>query len=164
MYKNGTGNDKQRKDAENRMLGPYRNFAQAIITFCRLTSKHRNALSMFPGPSFTCTFWHVEYYKSCHKITVVFFYGIAKLAFSDENVGFNSGFFQMTSLNWHKATKIETDISNPNSKWTKWQEQQIIVSHVLILGPSSTMVLILSCVWMWPVRVTKQHSGTIHPS
>ena len=149
MYKKGAENDKQGKDAGNRTLCLYRNFSQAIITFCRLTSKHRNALSMFPGgvhPSFTCTFWHVEYYKSCHEITVVFFHGIAKLAFSDENVGYNSGFFQTISLNWYKATKIETDISNPNSKSTKWQKQQIIVSHVLIPGPSSTMVLILSCV------------------
>ena len=30
MYKEGTGNDKQRKDAGNRMLCPYRNFSQAI--------------------------------------------------------------------------------------------------------------------------------------
>ena len=31
MYKKGTGNDKQRKDAGNRMLCAYRNFSQAII-------------------------------------------------------------------------------------------------------------------------------------
>ena len=30
MYKKGTGNDKQRKDAGNRTLCPYRNFSQAI--------------------------------------------------------------------------------------------------------------------------------------
>ena len=30
MYKKGTGNDKQGKDAENRTLCPYRNFSQAI--------------------------------------------------------------------------------------------------------------------------------------
>ena len=30
MYKKGTGNDKQGKDAGNRMLCPYRNFSQAI--------------------------------------------------------------------------------------------------------------------------------------
>ena len=29
-YKKGTGNDKQRKDAGNRTLCPYRNFSQAI--------------------------------------------------------------------------------------------------------------------------------------
>ena len=31
MYKKGVGNDKQRKDAGNRTLCPYRNFSQAII-------------------------------------------------------------------------------------------------------------------------------------
>ena len=31
MYKKGAGNDKQRKDAGNRTLCPYRNFSQAII-------------------------------------------------------------------------------------------------------------------------------------
>ena len=31
MYKKGTGNDKQGKDAGNRTLCPYRNFSQAII-------------------------------------------------------------------------------------------------------------------------------------
>ena len=30
MYKKGAGNDKQGKDAGNRMLCPYRNFSQAI--------------------------------------------------------------------------------------------------------------------------------------
>ena len=30
MYKKGTGNDKQGKDAGNRTLRPYRNFSQAI--------------------------------------------------------------------------------------------------------------------------------------
>ena len=30
MYKKGSGNDKQGKDAGNRMLCPYRNFSQAI--------------------------------------------------------------------------------------------------------------------------------------
>ena len=30
MYKKGTGNDKQRKDAGNRTICPYRNFSQAI--------------------------------------------------------------------------------------------------------------------------------------
>ena len=30
MYKKGTGNDKQGKDAQNRTLCPYRNFSQAI--------------------------------------------------------------------------------------------------------------------------------------
>ena len=30
MYKKGAGNDKQRKDAGNRKLCPYRNFNQAI--------------------------------------------------------------------------------------------------------------------------------------
>ena len=30
MYKKGTGNDKQGKDAGNRTLVPYRNFSQAI--------------------------------------------------------------------------------------------------------------------------------------
>ena len=30
MYKEGTGNDKQGKDAGNRTLCPYRNFSQAI--------------------------------------------------------------------------------------------------------------------------------------
>ena len=30
MYKKGTGNDKQEKDAGNRTLCPYRNFSQAI--------------------------------------------------------------------------------------------------------------------------------------
>ena len=32
MYKKGTGNDKQGKDAGNRTTCPYRNFSQAIIT------------------------------------------------------------------------------------------------------------------------------------
>ena len=32
MYKKGTGNDKQGKDAGNRTLCPYRNFSQAITT------------------------------------------------------------------------------------------------------------------------------------
>ena len=32
MYKKGTGNDKQGKDAGNRTLCPYRNFSQAIRT------------------------------------------------------------------------------------------------------------------------------------
>ena len=31
MYKKGAGNDKQGKDAGNRMLCPYRNFSQAIM-------------------------------------------------------------------------------------------------------------------------------------
>ena len=31
MYKKGTGNDKQGKDAGNRTLCPYRNFSQAIM-------------------------------------------------------------------------------------------------------------------------------------
>ena len=31
MYKKGAGNDKQGKDAGNRLLCPYRNFSQAII-------------------------------------------------------------------------------------------------------------------------------------
>ena len=31
MYKKGAGNDKQRKDAGNRTLCPYRNFSQAIM-------------------------------------------------------------------------------------------------------------------------------------
>ena len=36
--KKGTGNDKQRKDAGNRTLCPYRNFSQAIkvLTHCIL--------------------------------------------------------------------------------------------------------------------------------
>ena len=32
MYKKGTGNDKQGKDAGNRTLCPYRNFSQAIMS------------------------------------------------------------------------------------------------------------------------------------
>ena len=32
MYKKGTGNDKQGKEAGNRKLCPYRNFSQAIMT------------------------------------------------------------------------------------------------------------------------------------
>ena len=43
MYKKGTGNDKQGKDAGNRTLCPYRNFSQAIIhyipSFTRAMSK-----------------------------------------------------------------------------------------------------------------------------
>ena len=35
--------------------------------------------------------------KSYDKIIVALFSGIAKLAFSDENVGFTSGFFQIIS-------------------------------------------------------------------
>ena len=31
MYKKGTGNDKQGKDAGNRTLYPYRNFSRAIM-------------------------------------------------------------------------------------------------------------------------------------
>ena len=31
MYKKGTGNDKQGKDAGNRTLSPYRHFSQAIM-------------------------------------------------------------------------------------------------------------------------------------
>ena len=37
MYKKGTGNDKQRKDAGNRTICPYRNFSQAIRGF---TDRH----------------------------------------------------------------------------------------------------------------------------
>ena len=37
MYKKGAGNDKQRKDAGNRTLCPYRNFSQAINTFTNHT-------------------------------------------------------------------------------------------------------------------------------
>ena len=36
MYKKGTGNDKQGKDAGNRTLCPYRNFCQAIKRFINL--------------------------------------------------------------------------------------------------------------------------------
>ena len=35
MYKKGTGNDKQGKDAGNRTLCPYRNFSQAISIFTK---------------------------------------------------------------------------------------------------------------------------------
>ena len=38
MYKKGTGNDKQRKDAGNRTLFPYRNFSQAINIFMHQSS------------------------------------------------------------------------------------------------------------------------------
>ena len=37
MYKKGTGNDKQGKDAGNRTLCPYRNFSQAI----KADTKHK---------------------------------------------------------------------------------------------------------------------------
>ena len=37
MYKKGTGNDKQGKDAGNRTLCPYRNFSQAIKELYCLT-------------------------------------------------------------------------------------------------------------------------------
>ena len=45
MYKKGTTKDKQRKDAGNQMLCPYRNFSEAIITYTDrvtllLNSKH----------------------------------------------------------------------------------------------------------------------------
>ena len=33
MYKKGTGNDKQKKDAGNQRLCPYRNFSQAIMSY-----------------------------------------------------------------------------------------------------------------------------------
>ena len=37
MYKKGAGNDKQRKDAGNRTLCPYRNFSQAIsFSYCAI--------------------------------------------------------------------------------------------------------------------------------
>ena len=38
MYKKGTGNDKQGKDAGNRTLSPYRNFSKAIRKKKSMTS------------------------------------------------------------------------------------------------------------------------------
>ena len=41
MYKKGTGNDKQRKDAGNQMICPYRNFSQAIkVRYQKLVSSY----------------------------------------------------------------------------------------------------------------------------
>ena len=40
MYKKGAGNDKQRKDAGNRTLCPYRNFSQAIKIGTRVLELH----------------------------------------------------------------------------------------------------------------------------
>ena len=39
MYKKGTGNDKQGKDAGNRTLCPYRNFSQAISSKITISFK-----------------------------------------------------------------------------------------------------------------------------
>ena len=41
MYKKGTGNDKQGKDAGNRTLCPYRNFSQAITQFIKCPNPYR---------------------------------------------------------------------------------------------------------------------------
>ena len=41
MYKKGTGNDKQGKDAGNRMLCPYRNFSQAIMCYKDVQNSYR---------------------------------------------------------------------------------------------------------------------------
>ena len=66
--------------------------------------------------------WHIQYYKSCHKITVVFLSGIAKLAFGDKNVGFNLGFFpnnkpqQAQGNEKLKVTSVTQTASQPNGK------------------------------------------------
>ena len=41
MYKKGTGNDKQGKDAGNRTLCPYINFSQAIMLYTKHTGQER---------------------------------------------------------------------------------------------------------------------------
>ena len=50
MYKKGTGDDKQGKDAGNRTLCPYRNFSQAIKVF---------TVFQIDDVSVCCTFDHV---------------------------------------------------------------------------------------------------------
>ena len=44
MYKKGTGNEKQEKDAGNRTLCPYRNFSQAITLFKGWCPDDRNTV------------------------------------------------------------------------------------------------------------------------
>ena len=46
MYKKGTGNDKQGKDAGNRTLCPYRNFSQAIKEYADRALFHLNRTGM----------------------------------------------------------------------------------------------------------------------
>ena len=55
MYKKGAGNEKQGKDAVNRMLRPYRNFSQAIMGHIRDV---RPEWVTFPGrkPADGCKF------------------------------------------------------------------------------------------------------------
>ena len=118
--------------------------------------------------------WPVQYDNSVFiKVAIIYFLsGVAKLAFSDENVGFNSGFFKIISSTGSRQRKIETDVSTvthfSNIKSTKWQEQQITVNPASTFGPSSMMMIELSniCVvfLMWLARVTNQHSATIRSS
>ena len=48
MYKKGTGNDKQGKDAGNRTLCPYRNFSRAIRQKIARVAGIRSLKKIFP--------------------------------------------------------------------------------------------------------------------
>ena len=70
MYKKGTGNDKQGKDAGNRTLCPYRNFSQAI-------SKCTESFIFHFYPSYVNGFkkflWDGEFNLLHYKFTDAFF-------------------------------------------------------------------------------------------
>ena len=55
MYKKGAGNDKQRKDAGNRTLCPYRNFSQAINPHTAREIPYSPGNSIQPGEFHTST-------------------------------------------------------------------------------------------------------------
>ena len=46
MYKKGTGNDKQGKEAGNRTLCPYRNFSQAITALLESSAQIRKSYGL----------------------------------------------------------------------------------------------------------------------
>ena len=56
MYKKGTGNDKQGKDAGNRTLCPYRNFSQAIMPSIREALRRYELFDCFESWFHTSTF------------------------------------------------------------------------------------------------------------
>ena len=74
MYKKGAGNDKQRKDAGNRTLCPYRNFSQAIMDLTNRSERYRGALLFIDlctmvrvSKSINC--WTFNHFKFVSKVS-----------------------------------------------------------------------------------------------
>ena len=71
MYKKGTGNDKQRKDAGNRMLCPYRNFSQAIRRESKRASESSWAGTGPPSHVGLEQYYHTVFWEESSVFSIV---------------------------------------------------------------------------------------------